>query len=99
MEENGKEQRIVIHHDYAGIAKNILLALVPRFVTEDVALIISDRDDGKTVFDIACSMEDVLPGEEFDAIATVDAFTWVNVGIPYRVRNTRPWAAPQSGGR
>lgn len=72
--------------------------LVPRFITEEVALRYvgddftapwSEWDD----WEIACSLADVLPGERFDGIATVDAFQCFGFGITYRIGNFRPWGA------
>ena len=66
--------------------------LVPRFLTEDVALrfVGGDRADLGS-YEIVCCMNDVQPGEAFDAVATVDSFGWLNIGITVRVRNVRPW--------
>ncbi len=73
--------------------------LVPRFITEDVALRYvgddftapwSEWDD----WEIACSLDDVQPGESFDGIATVDAFQFLGIGITYSIGNFRPWGAP-----
>ena len=36
-------------------------------------------------------MNDVQPGEAFDAVATVDSFGWLGFGVPYRVGECRPW--------
>ena len=66
--------------------------LIPRFLTEDVALrfVGGDRTDLGS-YEIVCCMNDVQPGEAFDAVATVDSFGWLNIGITARVRNVRPW--------
>lgn len=45
----------------------ILDILIPRFITERVALI--EANDGH--LEIACALSDVRPGERFDAIATM----------------------------
>lgn len=67
--------------------------LVPRFITEDVAL--KHMGDGDPAdwasYDIVCAMEDVQPGEMFDGVATVDAFQFLGMGITYRIGNFRPW--------
>jgi len=73
--------------------------IVPRFITEDVAL----RYVGNPVmssfsewgdYEIACSMDDVQPGEEFDGIGSVDAFQFLGFGLTYRVGNFRPFKNP-----
>lgn len=73
---------------------------VPRFLTEDVALrfVGDDRTDLGS-YDIVCCMNDVQPGEAFDAVATVDSFGWLNIGITARVRNVRPWPPATPSGR
>ncbi len=58
--------------------------LIPRFITEDVAVAMVGSE-------IVCSMEDVEPGERFDGIADVDAFMWFGIGVTYRVGNFRKW--------
>lgn len=65
--------------------------LIPRFITEDVAI---ERVGGGNTWDafaIVCSMADVQPGERFDGIATVDSFQFLGMGITYRIGNFRPW--------
>lgn len=66
--------------------------LVPRFITEDVAL--QRRGYGMELndFEIVCAMTDVQPGEVFDAIATVDSFQIFGIGFSYRVGNVRDWS-------
>lgn len=73
--------------------------IVPRFITEDVAL----RYVGNPVmssfsewgdYEIACSLADVQPGEEFDGIGSVDAFQFLGFGMAYRVGNFRPFKNP-----
>lgn len=69
--------------------------LVPRFITEDVALEYNgagDRADWNS-YDIVCSMEDVSYGERFDGVATVDAFQFFGCGITYRIGDFRNWPA------
>ncbi len=74
--------------------------LVPRFLTEDVALRFVGGDrTGLGTYEIVCCMNDVLPGEAFDAVATVDSFSWLNIGITARVRNVRPWPPATPSGR
>ena len=66
--------------------------LVPRFLTEDVALrfVGGDRTDLGS-YEIVCCMNDVQPNEAFDAVATVDSFGWLGFGVTYRVGECRPW--------
>lgn len=77
--------------------------IVPRFITEDVAL----RYVGDPVapnmsewgdYEIACSLADVQPGEEFDGIGSVDAFQFIGFGLVYRVGNFRPFKNPHEVG-
>lgn len=74
--------------------------LAPRFLTEDVALqfVGGDRTDLGS-YEIVCCMNDVQPGEAFDAVATVDSLGWLNIGIPACVRNVRPWPPATPSGR
>lgn len=65
--------------------------LLPRFITEDVAMEQIAPGSGWDSFDIACSMSDVRPDEVFDGVATVDSFTWLGIGITYRIGNFRRW--------
>lgn len=61
--------------------------LVPRFMTEDVALI--ECVDG---FAIVCCMGDVEPGECFDAVATLRVFNLFGFGLwPEQIGEVRPW--------
>lgn len=80
--------------------KSVLLFLwdfiIPRFVTEDVALDKFAPGEGWDKFEIVCPLRDALPGEEFDAIATVDAFQFLGFGITYRIGNMRPWVRPEA---
>jgi hypothetical protein len=79
----------------AKAAALFLWGLFPRFISEDVALryVGSDPDDWSG-YEIACSMEDLEPGERFDAIATVDAFSFLVFGMTYRIGNFRPFQNP-----
>ena len=77
--------------------------LVPRFITEDVALRYLgvetlDEYGECSAYEIECSMDDVEPGEKFDATAEVDSFTWLGFGYAYRIRNVRDWASEVSRG-
>ena len=65
--------------------------IVPRFITEDVAMEQIAPGSDWDSFEIACSMSDVQPGEVFDGIATVDSFAWLGLGITYRIGNFRRW--------
>lgn len=83
--------------EIASKAKDFALYLwdvvIPRFITEEVALIRSapgPRDDIDN-YEIVCSIDDADPGEIFDAIATVHAFQAFGRGFAYRIENFRPW--------
>lgn len=73
--------------------------IVPRFITEDVALryvgdpVTSNWSEWRD-YEIACSLADVQPGEEFDGIGSVDAFQFLGFGLTYRVWNFRPFVNP-----
>lgn len=67
--------------------------LIPRFITEDVALMRVGPGSGWDDFEIACSMIDVQPGERFDGVASVDAFQWLGFGFAYRIGDFRVWVA------
>ena len=73
--------------------------LIPRFITEDVALRYAGNglEEGWGCSEIVCSMEDVEPGERFDGIAEVDAFMWFGIGVTYRVGNFRAWGTSPRG--
>lgn len=69
------------------ILHHLMDLLVPRFITEDVALELTE--DG---YYPVCSMADVRHGERFDAIVAMRSFTWLNVAIfPRIVGEVRPW--------
>lgn len=72
--------------------------LIPRFITEDVAVAMVGSGDNWDAFEIVCSMEDVEPGERFDGIAEVDAFMWFGIGVTYRVGNFRAWGGSDPWG-
>ena len=67
--------------------------LIPRFITEDVALAFMGGGaiDNVDSYAIVCAMADIEPGERFDAIATVDAFQFLGFGMTYRIGNVRLW--------
>lgn len=67
--------------------------LIPRFITEDVAMQKVAPGEGWDKFEIVCSMSDVQPGESFYGVAEVDSFTWLGFGMTYRIGNFRPWPA------
>ena len=71
----------------------ILDILLPRFITEEVAL----RDDGDHLV-IACALADVKAGEEFPAIATVRAFNLFGLALfPKMIGEPRDWpSAPHN---
>ena len=74
--------------------------LVPRFLTEDVALRFVGGDRaGLGSYEIVCCMNDVQPNEAFDAVATVDSFGWLGFGVTYRVGECRPWPPATPSGR
>lgn len=65
----------------------LLDILLPRFITEEVAL----RDDGDHLV-IACSMRDVKPGETFAAVGSIRSFNLLGQAIfPRTVGEPRPW--------
>ena len=70
--------------------------LIPRFITEDVAVAMVGSGDNWDAFEIVCSMEDVEPGERFDGIAEVDAFMWFGIGVTYRIGSFRKWVNPNA---
>lgn len=67
--------------------------LIPRLITEDVALEKVGPGLDWDNYEIVCSMIDVQPGEVFDGIAEVNSFTWLGFGITYSIGNYRPWSA------
>lgn len=70
-----------------GSLEYLLDLLVPRFITEDVAL--EQLDDG---YHPVCCMDDVRPGERFDGIVAMRSFTWMGVAFAPRViGEVRPW--------
>lgn len=73
------------------ILRSVFDILIPRFISEDVAMEYIGNGRGWEDYRIACRLSDVLPGEQFDGVATVDAFQILGVGITYRIGNFRPW--------
>lgn len=73
--------------------------LIPRFLTEDVALYRDGSADDWSSYEIACRMDDVKPHEVFSGIAEVDSFSWLGLGITYRIGNFSPWPKGASNGR
>jgi hypothetical protein len=76
--------------------------LIPRFITEEVALRYVGDDftapySEWSDYEIACSLVDVQPGEWFDGIATVDAFQFLGFGISYRIGEFRKFVNPHGG--
>lgn len=68
--------------------RRLLDIIVPRFITEDVAL----EFDGDHYM-VVCCMADVRPGERFDGIGTMRTFNLFGVAIfPKHVGEVRPWA-------
>ncbi|WP_395503073.1 hypothetical protein [Ectopseudomonas mendocina] len=67
----------------------LLDILLPRFITEEVAL--TDAGDH---LEIACSMADVKPGERFAAVATVRTLNLFGMGLfPTLIGEPREWPA------
>ena len=68
---------------------NLLLMLIPRFTTDEVALI----DTGDS-YDIVCSMDDIEEGEVYDAVAKINIFTWFGRAWPVTGEevSVRPWS-------
>lgn len=70
--------------------------LVPRFLTEDVAVSVTycghcDEPHLQPV----CAMTDVEPGERFDGIMTMRCFNLFGRGLFARqVGEIRPWVSP-----
>lgn len=59
----------------------------PRFITEDVALI-----DVGDHYEPVCSMKDLRPGEQYDAVATWRSFNFFGLGLfPKMIGKTKPW--------
>jgi hypothetical protein len=66
----------------------ILDVLIPRFMTEDVALI----DTGER-YEIVCSMVDVMEWERFDGVATMRVFNFLGFALfPKMIGEVRPWS-------
>lgn len=65
-----------------------ILLFIPRYTTDEVAL--KDTGDG---YDIICSMADLAPDEKFDAVATLNIFTWFGRAWPVvgEKIDVRPW--------
>ena len=70
--------------------------LIPRFITEDVAVSMVGGGENWDAFEIVCSMSDVQPGEVFDGVAEVDAFQWLGFGVTYRIGSFRKWVNPNA---
>lgn len=56
------------------VAYRVYDFVVPRFSTEQVALI---ANPATGMYGVACIIEDVRPGETFDAIGTFRGFAWL----------------------
>lgn len=68
--------------------RRLLDIIVPRFITEDVALEFNGDH-----YIIVCCMDDVWPGESFDAIGTMQTFNFFGFGLfPKHIGEVRPWA-------
>jgi hypothetical protein len=70
----------------------ILDIVIPRFVTEDVAV----KQVGRSsMHEIVCSMKDIRPRERFDGIATYRMFNLFGFGFfQKQIGEVRPWANP-----
>jgi len=65
----------------------IIDLLIPRFITEDVAL---EEIDG--VLEIVCSMAAISEGEVFDGVVSIRSFTWLGLCVfPKQVGEVREW--------
>lgn len=74
----------------------LLDILVPRFVTEDTALIRDYCSDcGVEHLHPVCAMASVEPGDVFDGIASIKFFNLFGMAIfSRRVGPIRPWVNP-----
>lgn len=69
----------------------LLDALIPRFVTEDVALAGNEQQG----YRIVCCVDDIEPDERFDGIATIKCFNLFGFGLfPQQVGEVRSWINP-----
>ena len=77
----------------------LLDIMIPRFITEDVAVERRVCDDCcEEHYEIACSMLDIEPGERFDGIATMRGFNLFGMLLfPRQVGVVRPWVNPWDG--
>ena len=67
--------------------------LIPRVITEDVALI--DTGDG---LEIACRLADVRRGERFAAVATFRSFNLFGFALfPKMIGEPRDWSTASPG--
>lgn len=57
---------------------NLLKSLIPRWRMDTVVL-----KENKHAYEIICIIEDVKPGETFDAVCELKVFTWLNWSWPY----------------
>ncbi|HEJ3257921.1 hypothetical protein [Pseudomonas aeruginosa] len=66
----------------------ILNILIPRFITERVALLEATAGH----LEIACAISDVRPNERFDGIATIRSFNLLGFALfPKMVDGPHPW--------
>lgn len=86
---------LIIGGSYIGSAVMAALSLagraldicVPRMVTEDVALVHTNKG-----YEIVCSMKDVRPYESFHAVGRMRAFNLFGHGLwPRQVGQVKPW--------
>lgn len=60
----------------------------PRFITEDVALVLDADGD----YEVVCCMDDLEPGERYDAVVQMSAFNFFSIAIFSRqTGDIRPW--------
>lgn len=70
----------------------ILDILLPRFITEEVALV-----DAGDHLEVACALADVKPGEAFAAVATIRSFNLLGRALfPKMIGEPRDWNATPS---
>lgn len=71
----------------------LLDLLVPRFITEDVAI----DGNAQNGYSVVCCMEDVDPGEQFSGIATIRCFNLFGFALfAKQIGDIRPWVNPHN---
>lgn len=72
----------------------LFLALIPRFTTEELALLkvdCGDPDCGAEHYEIGPRMEDVEDWETYDAIGVFRLFVWLGFMVGKGPLAVRPW--------